>query len=67
MLNQLRRLKREGIVFKRSDAPYLVGRPASGGTQVKFKFWASASCIVASVSKSKRSVALEVFDGPSRR
>jgi bifunctional non-homologous end joining protein LigD len=28
----------EGIVFKQHNAPYTVGRPNSGGAQVKFKF-----------------------------
>ncbi|MGC4114636.1 MAG: WGR domain-containing protein [Myxococcales bacterium] len=28
----------EGIVFKRTDAPYAPGRPASGGPQLKYKF-----------------------------
>jgi bifunctional non-homologous end joining protein LigD len=28
----------EGIVFKKSDAAYAPGRPASGGTQLKYKF-----------------------------
>ena len=50
----------EGVVFKRHDAPYTPGRPASGGSQLKFKFYASASCIVAKVNQGKRSVALEL-------
>ncbi len=32
----------EGIVFKRDDAPYKPGRPASGGAQLKYKFIKSA-------------------------
>ena len=66
MLAQLRRDRREGIVFKRSSAPYTPGRPASGGTQLKLKFTATASCIVAKASKTKRSVALELLDGDRR-
>ena len=53
---------REGVVFKRSDAPYTVGRPSSGGSQLKFKFTESASFIVSKVN-GKRSVSLTVFDG----
>jgi len=32
----------EGIVFKKGDAPYTPGRPASGGAQLKYKFVKSA-------------------------
>jgi bifunctional non-homologous end joining protein LigD len=32
------RNNREGIVFKRLDAPYTPGKPNSGGPQLKFKF-----------------------------
>ncbi|MEO9254019.1 MAG: WGR domain-containing protein [Tepidiformaceae bacterium] len=66
LLARLRQANREGIVFKRHVAVYSPGRPASGGDQVKFKFTATASCMVAGVNKSKRSVALELFDGKSR-
>ena len=45
-LKLIRERGREGVVFKRSDSKYAAGRPASGGSQVKFKFWKSASCIV---------------------
>jgi bifunctional non-homologous end joining protein LigD len=52
----------EGIVFKKHSAPYTVGRPNSGGTQVKFKFYATASVIVTQIN-AKRSVAVAVRDG----
>jgi len=51
----------EGVVFKRHDAAYVPGRLASGGSQLKCKFYATASVIVASVNGSKRSVALDVY------
>jgi bifunctional non-homologous end joining protein LigD len=54
---------REGVVFKRKDAAYKAGRPASGGSQFKFKLVASATCLVAKVNGSKRSVALQLSDG----
>ncbi len=53
----------EGVVFKRKDAPYAPGRPASGGAWLKFKFVESATCRVASVKEGKRSVAIEMRDG----
>jgi len=66
MLAQFRRENREGAVFKRSSAPYTPGRPASGGDQLKLKFTATASCIVAKVNGTKRSVALALLDGRKR-
>jgi bifunctional non-homologous end joining protein LigD len=66
MLAALHSLKAEGAVFKRHAAPYTPGRPASGGDQLKLKFTATASCIVAKPSKAKRSVALELLDGEKR-
>ena len=48
---------KEGVVFKRTDAPYTAGRPASNGPQLKFKFYESASFVVGKVN-AKRSVSL---------
>jgi len=45
----------EGVIFKRLDADYLPGRPASGGSILKFKFQANATCLVAGIN-AKRSV-----------
>jgi bifunctional non-homologous end joining protein LigD len=58
--------KWEGVVFKDRSAPYTPGRPASGGNQIKLKFYATASCIVAAVNRGKRSVSLDLFNGPHR-
>jgi len=66
MMEALRRLKAEGVVFKRHAAPYTPGRPASGGDQLKLKFTATASCIVAKANGTKRSVALMLLDGRKR-
>jgi len=52
----------EGVVFKRLDAPYSVGRPNAGGPALKYKFVESSTCIVASVSETKRSIGLTMFD-----
>ena len=51
----------EGIVFKNKTAAYTAGRPNSGGTQRKFKFYDTASVIVKAVN-NKRSVAMMVYD-----
>lgn len=52
---------REGVVFKHIEAPYKPGRPASGGAQIKFKFWNTASFIVSEIN-NKRSVFLELIN-----
>lgn len=54
---RLRSADKEGVVFKRADAVYKVGRPPAGGTQVKFKFYATCSALVEKVN-AQRSVAL---------
>ena len=56
-----RKQNSEGIVLKRLDAPYLEGRPNSGGAQFKLKFYETASAIVspAQPRDAKRSVAIE--------
>ena len=50
----------EGIVFKQHSAPYTAGRPNSGGTQLKFKFYDTASVLVTKINE-KRSVAIAVI------
>jgi bifunctional non-homologous end joining protein LigD len=55
--------KAEGIVFKALSAPYSPGRPASGGTHLKYKFTKSASVFVYANNSGKRSVAIAVFQG----
>jgi len=62
MFSRLVTERAEGVVFKLIDAPYTAGRPASGGTQFKCKFYETASCIVTSVSDVKSSIAVHVFD-----
>ncbi|MES2571387.1 MAG: WGR domain-containing protein [Verrucomicrobiota bacterium] len=52
---------KEGVVFKRTDAHYVAGRPASGGSQHKFKFYETASLVVTRIN-AKRSVSLMLFE-----
>ena len=56
-LRVLRAGNREGAVLKDLDAPCTPGRPASGGSQLKYKFYATASCVV-SGQNQQRSVEL---------
>ena len=58
--------KREGVVLKKCGAQYVAGRPSTGGPQLKYKFYATASLIVARVN-DKRSVALELFVNKKER
>ena len=52
---------KEGVVFKDKNAPYTPGRPASGGTQRKYKFYTTASFVVASHNQ-QRSVELSLYN-----
>jgi bifunctional non-homologous end joining protein LigD len=58
--DELRAANKEGVVFKLLDSTYTGGRPSSGGSQIKCKFWDSATVVVTSVSESKRSVGVSV-------
>ena len=61
LIKRLRKEGKEGVVIKDLRAPYTGGRPASGGTQLKFKFVKTASCLVLAINE-KRSVALGLLD-----
>ena len=60
LLERVKAARGEGIVIKQITAPYTPGRPASGGSQLKYKLTASATCRVAKRNGSKRSVSLEL-------
>ena len=60
LLNELKAGKREGIVFKQVYSPYTPGRPNSGGNQLKHKFVATLSAMVAKVNR-QRSVELQLL------
>ena len=62
MFQTFRQCGGEGVVFKDINAPFSMGRPASGGTQLKFKFVESASFLVTG-HNAKRSVTLGLYDG----
>jgi bifunctional non-homologous end joining protein LigD len=64
LFQRLQVLGKEGVVFKRLDAPYSPGRPSSGGDQLKYKFVESASFLVGSIN-SQRSVSLKLLRGKS--
>jgi bifunctional non-homologous end joining protein LigD len=62
LFRHLQAERREGVVFKRLDAPYTAGRPNSGGNQLKHKFYATLSAVVAKIN-DKRSVELRLLNG----
>lgn len=62
LFNRLQVERKEGVVFKRLDAPYTPGRPSSGGTQLKYKFCATLSAVVAKVN-TQRSVEIRLLNG----
>lgn len=63
LYRELRARDAEGIVFKRLDATYSEGRPASGGDQIKVKFYETLTALVLSISEGKRSVQLGLYPG----
>lgn len=60
-LRDFKEEKAEGVVFKLLDAPYTAGRPNSGGPQLKHKFVATLSAVVAKVN-AQRSVGLSLLN-----
>lgn len=62
LLADLKWDEKEGIVFKKLDAPYTPGRPNSGGTQFKHKFYATVSAVVSKIN-DKRSVEIRLLNG----
>jgi bifunctional non-homologous end joining protein LigD len=61
LFKRLKEDGKEGVVFKEIHSTYIPGRPSSGGNQIKFKFWKSATVVVDSIHKTKRSVGVAVY------
>lgn len=53
----------EGIVFKRLSSLYTVGRPASKGNQLKYKFTETCTVQVSGLVPGKRSVFVSALNG----
>jgi bifunctional non-homologous end joining protein LigD len=62
LYNTLIAENQEGIVFKKLDAKYYTGRPASGGDYLKHKFYSTCSCVVTGINK-QRSVSIGLYKG----
>lgn len=66
LLEMIKNSKEEGIVIKEKSSKYVAGRPASGGSQLKFKFVESATVMVDSVHQTKRSVGVIGFENDKK-
>ena len=66
MFDYLKKNNQEGIVFKRKDSLYTHGRPASFGSALKYKFNKTATFIVSSITRDKRSVGLSLMSGKDK-
>lgn len=64
LFEELKARNAEGVAIKRADAPYAPSRPASGGSQLKFKFEEVCTVRVSS-RNNKRSVAVECWETDS--
>lgn len=62
LFNELKNNNKEGIVFKKVDSAYQEGSPATGGDHLKYKFYKTATFIVANHTEGKRSVGLELIE-----
>lgn len=62
LFDDLKANNEEGIVFKRTDAPYTDGRPNMGGPQRKAKFWKTATVRVLAHHPTKTAVVIEMLD-----
>jgi bifunctional non-homologous end joining protein LigD len=67
LFNKMKEDSKEGIVFKNKLSSYTSGRPASGGDQLKFKLYKTATFIVSNITKNKRSVGLELNNEKNER
>jgi len=62
LFDRVKANKGEGLVFKRRNAPITEGKPNSGGDMLKFKFVERATVQVGSISGTKRSIGIDLFD-----
>ncbi len=60
LFETLHKSQAEGIVFKHKNAPYVAGRPASGGAQLKHKFIKSADVVI--VENAGNAYRMVVYD-----
>lgn len=59
---KFKKAKKEGVVFKKVNAPYVPGKPASKGNHIKFRFFETSTFHVTKHTKNARSVEVSVYD-----
>jgi bifunctional non-homologous end joining protein LigD len=59
---KLKEDKKEGIILKKITSQYIPGKPASGGNQLKFRFFETSTFHVTKHTKNARSVQVSVYD-----
>jgi bifunctional non-homologous end joining protein LigD len=59
---KLKEDRKEGIILKKANSQYVAGRPASGGNQLKFRFFETSTFHVTKHTKKARSVEISVYD-----
>jgi bifunctional non-homologous end joining protein LigD len=64
LIKRIRESGGEGVIFRRLDAAYAAGRPASGGNVLKFKFYQTATVKVTGVNL-QRSISIGVRQSES--
>jgi ATP-dependent DNA ligase len=67
LVERLRELNREGVVFRRRSSLYVAGRPSRGGDAIKFQFRKQATVIVASHHPTKSSIGVELLSSEGKR
>jgi bifunctional non-homologous end joining protein LigD len=66
LVEKLREECAEGAVFKKIDAPYVSGKPASGGNQLKLKFTKTADVFLTGFDGKAYQMAVKDADGNTR-
>lgn len=61
LIERTKELGQEGVTFKHVDAPYVPGRPNSGGSQLRLKHWKDATVYVLGENVDRRSVRMGVL------
>ena len=62
LFNRVRLSAGEGVVLKKLDSVHSPDRPATGGDQLKAKFWETATVVVTGINATKRSVQVAATD-----
>ena len=62
LFNRVKLSGGEGVVLKKLNSVYSPDRPATGGDQLKAKFWETATVVVTGINATKRSIQVAATD-----